>query len=707
MFSELYRRVFETSSRSRRTLKGCSRRGTRLSLETLEVRAVPATITVTGTGDTIAVDGLITLREAITAANTNAVSGDAAAGDAGLDTINFNIAGLPGTVHTIQPTIALPTVTEAIVINGYSQLGASPNTLPNGDNAFLAIELDGTQSGFNAGLVLSGGNSTVQGLVINRFFNEGILVIGGSGNIIRGNFLGTDATGKLDRGNDISGISVLSSNNTIGGTAPADRNIISGNDFTGVAVLNQGISGNQILGNFIGTDDTGLAGLGNNGAGVRILNVQGNTVGGTQAGAGNVIAFNSGDGIQVSNDAGLGNAFLGNSIHSNGDLGIDLNSDGPTPNDPLDADSGPNGLQNTPVLGTVTTNGSGVTITGTLLAAASSSFRVEFFTNASADLSGFGEGQTFLGFAHVTTDAAGNGSFAFSTSANVPASTLISATATDAAGSTSEFSRVASAVTPNTASLSGATLAVTGTGGSDVILIEPRPGSPSQIRVKVNGKSLGAFNKSDVGRITASGLGGNDTIIVNASLNIPAELHGNAGNDQLYGSHASDQLFGEAGSDSLFGLGGDDLLDGGTGADRLEGQAGDDLLLGGGANDKLFGQGGRDVLIGGFGSDDLFGGADDDIVIGGTTDHDANVQALTLILAEWSSSAGIGTRINNLTLGGGLNDPFLLTPGDTVHSDGVVDRLTGEAGLDWFFRSLSDGDKLLDLNAGKDRVAKF
>jgi len=707
MFTELYRRVFANSNRSRHSLKNGRRRNTRLCLEPLEVRAVPAVITVTGTGDTIAADGFVTLREAITAANTNAASGDAAAGDAGLDTIQFNIAGAPGTVHTIQPMSALPTITESIFIDGYSQLGASPNTLVNGDNAFLAIELDGSLVNFQAGLVLSGSNSTVQGLVINRFGNEGILVIGASGNVIRGNFLGTDPTGKLDQGNGISGVSVLSSNNIIGGTAPADRNIISGNDFTGIAVLNQGISGNQILGNFIGTDDTGLADLGNNVAGVRILNVQGNTVGGTQAGAGNVIAFNSGDGIQVSNDAGLGNAFLGNSIHSNDGLGIDLNNDGPTPNDPLDADAGPNGLQNTPVLGTVTTNGSVVTITGTLQSTASSSFRVEFFTNASADPAGFGEGQTFLGFANVTTDASGNGSFAFSTSTAVPVGTLISATATNAAGSTSEFSQLASVVTPNTATLSGATLSVTGTGGGDVILIEPRPGFPAQIRVKANGKSLGAFNKSDVGRIFASGLGGHDTIIVNASLNIPAELHGNTGNDQLFGSHASDRLFGEAGNDFLFSLGGSDVLDGGTGSDRLEGGGGSDLLLGGGANDKLFGQGGRDVLIGGFGSDDLNGGAEDDIVIGGVTDHDANLEALLLILGEWTSSAAIGTRIDNLMFGGGLNDPFLLTPGDTVNSDGVVDRLTGEAGLDWFFRSLADGDKLLDLNAGKDRVAKF
>src|SRR5262249_35730815 len=123
----------------------------RPALDALEAREVPAVITVTGTGDTIAMDGLVTLREALTAASTNMASGDAAAGDPGLDTIKFNIAGAPGTVHTIQPTGALPAITDPIFIDGYSQLGATANTLTNGTNAFLAIELDGTNAGFTAG----------------------------------------------------------------------------------------------------------------------------------------------------------------------------------------------------------------------------------------------------------------------------------------------------------------------------------------------------------------------------------------------------------------------------------------------------------------------------------------------------------------------------------------------------------------------------
>src|SRR5262249_50716102 len=128
----------------------------------LEDRSVPAVITVTSTDDSIALDGFVTLREALTAANVNAPVGDAPAGDSGLDTIKSAIAGAPGTVHTIQLMSALPFISDPIFIDGYSQLGASPNTLADGDNAFLAIELDGLNAGLQAGLTIAAGGSTVQ-----------------------------------------------------------------------------------------------------------------------------------------------------------------------------------------------------------------------------------------------------------------------------------------------------------------------------------------------------------------------------------------------------------------------------------------------------------------------------------------------------------------------------------------------------------------
>jgi hypothetical protein len=95
---------------------------------------------VTGSGDTIAIDGVVTLREAIVSANQNSnVNGDVAAvGAYGTnDTMNFNIAGAG--VKTINPTVALPIITGPVTINGYTQGVASVNTLANGDNAVILI----------------------------------------------------------------------------------------------------------------------------------------------------------------------------------------------------------------------------------------------------------------------------------------------------------------------------------------------------------------------------------------------------------------------------------------------------------------------------------------------------------------------------------------------------------------------------------------
>lgn len=336
----------------------------------------------------------------------------------------------------------LVTHQDPIFINGYSQLGASPNTLPDGDNAFLAIDLDGIHSGFNAGLTISAGGSTVQGLVIQRFKNEGILVISGVGNVIRGNFLGTDQTGKLDRGNGISGVALLTSFNVVGGTDPADRNLISGNDFAGVAILDAATTSNRVEGNFIGTDDTGDLPVPNAGAGVRLLNVAGNTVGGTAPGAGNIIAFNATDGIQVAANGGPANPLLGNSIDANGDLGIDLGSDGVTPNDPpasLDGDDGPNDLQNFPVLARAFVEDGATVVEGILDSAASTIYRVELFASPACDSSGYGEGALFLGWMSVATDPNGHRDFVFDAPFDVPLGQAITATTTDPAGSTSEL----------------------------------------------------------------------------------------------------------------------------------------------------------------------------------------------------------------------------------------------------------------------------
>lgn len=155
-----------------------------LALAVMQAATQAATITVTGTGDTIAVDDLVTLREAITSANNNAdVNADVVAvGTYGTDTINFNIAGAG--LRTIAPTSTLPAITDTVIIDGYSQPGASANTLAVGNNATLRIEI---ASGVVDGLTLSASGSTVRGLLINVTSGFGIRDQSAGGNMIEGN----------------------------------------------------------------------------------------------------------------------------------------------------------------------------------------------------------------------------------------------------------------------------------------------------------------------------------------------------------------------------------------------------------------------------------------------------------------------------------------------------------------------------------------
>jgi hypothetical protein len=169
-----------------------------------------------------------------------------------------------------------------------------------------------------------------------------------------------------------------------------------------------------------------------------------NTIGGTTSGAGNTIAYSSGAGViigQNATDANTGDAVLGNAIFSNGKLGIDLGNNGVTLNG-SGGHAGPNLFQDFPVLTSAVSGPSSTTITGTVHGPANSILRVELFTNPKPDSSGYGQGQTFLGavIGGALTDANGNGTFRFTTSQSLAQGLAISATATDANNNTSEFS---------------------------------------------------------------------------------------------------------------------------------------------------------------------------------------------------------------------------------------------------------------------------
>ena len=337
------------------------------------------------------------------------------------------VAGTARSWYRISPTGSDLSVTGPVTIDGTTQPGYSAGRGPVVEITAAGV----TASDANA-ISLTTGASTVRGLVINSAGDQGIEVDSGAGgSTIVGNYIGTDVSGTVARANRWSGIGIKSSNVLVGGTSAADRNVISGNatsGYGGVEVYNSA-SGAIIRGNYIGTTATGTGVLANNGPGVRVFeSATGARIGGVNAGEGNVIVGNSTRGVWI--ESGTGTSVLGNSIHGNGALGIDLATSGVLANDTGDGDTGANSKQNYPVLTTAVTTGSLVEITGTLNSTASSYFRVEFFSSPTADSTTNGEGQTYLGFVNVATTSSGNASFAMTLPAPVAVGAVVSATAT-------------------------------------------------------------------------------------------------------------------------------------------------------------------------------------------------------------------------------------------------------------------------------------
>ncbi len=263
-------------------------RFSRLCLEPLEDRQLLSTFLVSNTNDS----GDGSLRQAILDANSNP----------GLDTIAFNING--GGVQTISPTSALPVISDPLIIDGTTQPQFAGKPL---------IVLNGTQAGAHAyGLTISAGSSTVRGLVVNSFAGIGVLLQTKGGDVIQGNYIGTDASGTLAQGNGI-GVDIASGTNQIGGTTSGVGNVISGNTGNGIILFGSGTAGNVVQGNFIGTDPTGTNTLGNGSSGVMIVG-PGNTIGGTLAGAGNVISGNQAGGVTMFGNGTTSNLVQGNFI---------------------------------------------------------------------------------------------------------------------------------------------------------------------------------------------------------------------------------------------------------------------------------------------------------------------------------------------------------------------------------------------------------
>jgi CSLREA domain-containing protein len=438
----------------------------------------------------------------------------------GTDTIEFAIGSGP---QTISVDSTLPAITDAVVIDGSTQPGfaeapliaisgggsrggvvvsAGGSTLRGlalidfaGDGLtlsggsgnviegnYVGMALDGVTAAPNSasGIVLEnssdnriGGTDPSQRNVISGNTGKGngggILMNGGTNNVIQGNFIGTDASGTLDRGNEGRGIALNGATaNKIGGPEAGAGNLIAGNRASGVRLLG-GSHNNLVQGNLFGVDRTTQAFLSND-RGVQVRGSHGNyVIGNLIAGHvydgiliwegssnniayGNLIAFNGrgpvGDPTEAAFNGviitgGVGNLILSNAIHSNGILGIQFTGPiGVTPNDPGDGDGGANNLQNYPVITSARLTGTTTTISGTLNSVASSPFFVQLFADAACDASGHGEGRYLVANVNVSTNASGNAAFQVAVPAQIPLGWIVTATATGASG-TSEFSACA------------------------------------------------------------------------------------------------------------------------------------------------------------------------------------------------------------------------------------------------------------------------
>jgi uncharacterized membrane protein len=286
-----------------------------------------------------------------------------------------------------------------------------------------------------------GGSNALARNLISGNNSHGVVIWGGStsGNLVLNNFIGTDVTGTQKIGNGLSCVQIANGpeGNYIG--QPGMGNVIAYGSDSGIWI--DAASRNFIQANFIGTDTSATLDLGNKGPGMYLIGETEEThIGGAGAGEANVIAYNDDGGIVMQSNVNSGIKFWNNEIYANDNrIGIDLGYDGWTPNDDGDSDDGPNNRQNYPELSSAHT-GDFLTINGSLNSTANATFRIEFFVNDDCDLSGYGEGQTYLDAVAVTTNAEGDVEFSFDLQFDIATGKYITSTASAPDNSTSEFS---------------------------------------------------------------------------------------------------------------------------------------------------------------------------------------------------------------------------------------------------------------------------
>lgn len=416
------------------------------------------------------IGGTNVLARNVISGNTNAgiwVVGSSTSGN----TVEGNWVGLNATGNT-----ALPNTFAGMYLLGGAQSNLVLNNVFSGQpSEGLRISDAGTSfnliqgnyfgtdaSGSNAipnnfaGVTIFGGatSNTIGGTTIaarnvisGNYIGAAVGNPGTSGNVVQGNLIGVSVNGRTAIANTYAGVVVSdgATNNLIGGTIPGAGNLVSANLQYGVSLTDAGTSGNLVEGNLIGTDINGTNALGNGTASFYGANVElqsgasGNVIGGIYPGAGNVIALSSVKGVLLFDPATTNNAIRGNSIFGNTNLGIDLGNVGVTLNH-TGFLAGPNDLQNYPVITNAFGYAGSTIVSGTLNSLADSTFFVDVYRNLSADPSGYGQGQFYIGTVSVNTDGSGNAGFALTNMAGNYAGQYLTATATSAGGDTSEFS---------------------------------------------------------------------------------------------------------------------------------------------------------------------------------------------------------------------------------------------------------------------------
>jgi parallel beta-helix repeat protein len=342
------------------------------------------------------------------------------------DIIGFDIPGGLVSERVIRIDQALPTISSPVRISG-------PNYTDGAE-----IVLDG-QGGQFSGLVILSTGIKIDDIAISNFGGNGIEINGVDNVTLTNCEIGASHGPSKLPGNNLNGLDLENSS-----YVNISGNLISGNGKEGVEIKRGG--NNLLTGNKIGTDINGEQALANGGHGIFLDSTTFTQIGGTNAGEGNLIAYNRGDGVIVQPNS-IKNQIVGNAIFNNVGLGINLVLEGENPstvtqNDLEDIDTGANQLQNFPVLNMVNIIDSiTIEVIGYLNSSPSQNYAIHFYGNENCDSSDYGEGQDYLGMTNILIGDNGRSDFSISLSVNTDYQ-CISATATDSEGNTSEFSRI-------------------------------------------------------------------------------------------------------------------------------------------------------------------------------------------------------------------------------------------------------------------------